>query len=73
MGSKNAYAYDLSGTVPEMDKAARAITQRLGIPYHGGELVGSVVRNGLRYQVLYRTNVGGNHFTHIHVGVKRVG
>lgn len=73
VGSKNAYAYDLGGTVAEMDKAARAITQRLGIPYSGGELVASVVRHGLRYQVLYRTNVGGNHFTHVHVGVKRVG
>lgn len=73
VGSKNAYAYDLGGTVQQMDEAARAITKRLGIPYSGGALVGSVVRNGLRYQILYRTNVGGNHFNHIHIGVKRVG
>jgi len=73
VGSKNAYAYDLGGAVPKMDKAARVITQHLGIPYTGGELVANVVRNGLRYQVLYRTNTGGNHFDHIHVGVKRVG
>jgi len=49
VGSRNAYAYDLGGTVSQMDRAARAITQRLGIPYRGGALVASVVRNGLRY------------------------
>lgn len=73
VGSKNAYAYDLGGSVSEMDRAARAITQRLGIPYKSGPLVAAVTRNGLRYQILYRTNVGGNHFNHIHIGVKRVG
>ena len=73
VGSKNSYAYDLGGTVPQMDRAAKAITQRLGIPYKGGPLVATVTRHGLRYQVLYRTNVGGNHFNHIHIGVRRVG
>jgi hypothetical protein len=73
VGSKNSYAYDLGGTVSQMDRAAKAITQRLGIPYKGGPLVATVTRNGLRYQVLYRTNVGGNHFNHIHIGVRRVG
>jgi len=73
VGSKNAYAYDVGGSVAEMDRAAKAITQRLGIPYNGGTLVGSKVENGLRYQILYRTDVGGNHYNHIHIGVKRVG
>jgi len=73
VGSKNAYAYDLGGSVPEMDQAARALTKRLGIPYSGGTLVATKVLNGLRYQLLYRTNVGGDHYNHIHVGVKRVG
>lgn len=73
VGSTSAYAYDLSGTVAEMDKAAKAISAKLGVPYKGGPLVATVNRNGLRYQVLYRTMVGGNHFTHIHVGVKALG
>ena len=57
-GSKNAYAYDLGGSVKNMDRAAKAIAQRLGIPYKGGPLVATVNRDGLRYQILYRTNVG---------------
>lgn len=72
-GSKNAYAVDLGGSVTEMDAAAKDLAQHLGISYKGGALVATVTRNGLRYQLLYRTNVGGNHFNHIHVGVKRVG
>jgi len=73
VGSKNAYAYDVGGSVPEMDKAALALTHRLGIPYSGGSLVATKILNGLRYQLLYRTDVGGDHYSHIHIGVKRVG
>jgi len=72
VGAKSSYAYDMSGSVPEMDDAARAIAQRLGIGYNGGPLVATKTQNGLRYQVLYRTNVGGNHFNHIHIGVRRI-
>jgi len=72
VGSKNAYAYDMGGSVAKMDEAARALTQRLGIPYKGGALVATKILNGLRYQILYRTNVGGNHFNHIHIGVKHL-
>lgn len=73
VGSKNAYAYDLSGGVGQMDRAAKAIAARLGLPYKIGQpLVATKVEHGLRYQVLYRTTIGGNHFTHIHLGVKRV-
>lgn len=70
-GSKSSYAYDLGGSVTKMDKAARAIAERLGINWNGGPLVATKVLNGLRFQILYRTNVGGNHFNHIHVGVRR--
>jgi len=31
-----------------------------------------VRRNGYRIQVLYRTDVGGDHHNHIHVGVKKI-
>jgi hypothetical protein len=73
VGSKSSYAYDLGGSVAQMDQAARAIAQRLGISYDGkGPLVATKIANGLRYQILYRTNVGGNHFDHIHIGVRRI-
>jgi hypothetical protein len=73
-GNKTADAADLGGSVGQMDKAAVALARRLGISDYkpGQTLVRSVVKNGLRYQLLYRTNIGGNHFNHIHVGVKRV-
>lgn len=75
VGSKDAYAYDLSNgsnPTPEMDAVARQLAQLLGVRYDGkSELVLTKTINGYRYQILYRTNVGGNHFNHIHVGVRR--
>jgi hypothetical protein len=73
VGSKNAFAVDLSGSVDRMDAAAKRLATRLGIPYKGGALVATKTVGGLRYQLLYRTHVGGDHYSHIHVGVKRVG
>lgn len=76
VGSKNAYAFDLSnGSAPttEMDSAAREIMGALGVPYDGkSELVKNVNVNGYRVQVIYRSNVGGNHYNHIHVGVRKL-
>jgi hypothetical protein len=71
-GSRNSYAYDLGGSVAAMDRAAVRIARRLGIRYQKGRpLVATVRRGGYRIQVLYRTQTGGNHFNHIHVGVAR--
>jgi hypothetical protein len=76
-GSKDAYAYDLSNgsaPTPQMDAAAQAIARMLGVKYDGkSELNLTKVINGYRVQVLYRTQVGGNHFDHVHVGVRRYG
>ncbi len=76
-GSKGSYAFDLSnGSAPtdEMDKAAVEIARQLGVKYDGkSPLVLTVRRNGYRIQVLYRTQVGGNHDNHIHVGVRKEG
>lgn len=72
-GSKNSYAYDLSNgtTTPQEDRSASAIAAALGVPnWKGGVL--NVTKGGYRYQVLYKTMVGGNHFNHVHVGVKKV-
>jgi hypothetical protein len=72
VGSKTAYAYDLSGTVARMDKAAAALMAVLGIPWDGrSAIVQNVTRFGYRLQILYRTHVGGNHFDHIHLGVRK--
>lgn len=71
VGSTNAYAYDLAGTVAAMDRAARALMAALGVSWDGGEIVENVRAFGYRVQVLYRTNVGGNHYDHIHIGVRK--
>jgi hypothetical protein len=33
----------------------------------------SVERCGIRFQLLWRTYVGGDHYDHIHIGARRVG
>ncbi|HTE61340.1 MAG TPA: lytic transglycosylase domain-containing protein [Solirubrobacteraceae bacterium] len=72
-GNKTANARDISGSPAQMDKAAVAIAKALGISYRKGQpLVANVNRNGLRFQILYRTDVGGDHFDHIHVGARRL-
>lgn len=73
-GNTSANARDLAGSVPDMDRAAVAIARRLGLKGYkkGQPLEATVTRNGIRYQVLYRTHTGGNHFDHIHVGARRV-
>lgn len=79
VGSAEAYAFDLSNTgdggepTPEMDRAAIAIAAKLGIKYDGKTpLVLTVKLNGYRIQVLYRTQLGGDHNDHIHVGVRKL-
>lgn len=78
-GSKSSYAYDLSnGTkpTPQMDATAAQIAADLGAldqwKKQGSAGVLNVTRNGYRYQMLYRTDVGGNHYNHVHVGVRKV-
>lgn len=68
-----AWAADISnGGSPtkEMDDLAQTITSAFGIPWPGSGVVEKTA-DGYRIQVLYRTKVGGNHFNHVHVGVKR--
>lgn len=71
-GSTSSYAYDLAGTVAGMDKAAAAVMAALGRSWDGSSgIVENVTRFGYRVQVIYRTNVGGNHYDHIHIGVRK--
>lgn len=80
-GNRTAYAHDLnwgsSTPTDKSDAAASAIVFALsgGAVKDWGKTGGNYRRtvNGVRYQVIYRSNEGGNHFNHIHVGAKRVG
>ena len=60
-----------SAPTPEMDRTARQIATLLGHPtFRAGNLVTTL--HGYRVQLLYRTDIGGNHFNHVHVGVRVV-
>lgn len=78
IGNASAYANDLgwgkSTPTPQSDAAASKIVSALGGPANWGQKGGvfSKTINGIRYQVIYRSNVGGNHFNHIHLGAKKV-
>jgi hypothetical protein len=71
-GSRTAYARDMSGSVAAMDAAAVRLAHELGLSYRRGQpLVATFYQGAYRIQILYRTMTGGNHFDHIHVGVRR--
>jgi hypothetical protein len=58
-----------SSPTPQMDKTCRDIATLLGHPeFEAGNL--RVTLHGYRVQLLYRTDIGGNHFNHVHVGVR---
>lgn len=69
------WAADMSnGTSPtkEMDALAKSLAQRFGISWSGSGAV-SATHDGFRYQLIYRSLVGGNHYNHVHFGIKKVG
>jgi hypothetical protein len=70
-----SYAVDMSNgssPTPQMDRACHQIAKRLGHPeFRAGNLVVNI-HHGYRVQLLYRTNIGGNHFNHVHVGMRRL-
>jgi murein L,D-transpeptidase YcbB/YkuD len=72
VSQKMAFAADLSNgssPTPQMDKTAREIAGALGHPgWRGGVLTTS--QGAARAQLLWRTTVGGNHFNHVHFGVR---
>jgi hypothetical protein len=67
-----SFACDLSngsGPTPEMDATAKAIAAALGHPdFSAGVL--NVTSGGVRAQLIWRTDAGGNHFNHVHFGVR---
>lgn len=82
VGSKNSYAFDMSNgsqPTPEMDKYAAETAAALGAgaqwKKQGSKGILNVVKDGYRYQMLYRITGaanGGNHMNHVHLGVKKV-
>lgn len=65
-----AWAADLPGTTSQMDAVANDLAQMFGIEWDGSGLA-EVTKDGVRYQLIYRTMVGGNHFTHVHFGARK--
>jgi hypothetical protein len=76
-GCRECFAMDLSTTPPAGDAGASRLATAVGGPGYadwgsnGGVL--NAERCGIRFQLLWRTYVGGNHWNHIHVGARRVG
>jgi len=71
----HSFAADLSNgsnPTPQMDATARTLAKALGHPeFQAGVL--NVSHGSARAQLLWRTNVGGNHFNHVHFGVRMSG
>lgn len=70
-----AYAADISnGSSPtkEMDEFARYLARKLGCPNWTGSGAVSWYKNGYRMQMIYRSMVGGNHYNHIHIGIRKL-
>lgn len=68
-----AWAADMSNgssPTPAMDNLAKTLATMFGLPWKGSGVT-EVTRNGYRLQMLYRTNVGGNHYNHVHFGVRK--
>jgi len=54
-----------------MDALARTIAGAFSIPWQGSGLV-SAGNAEYRLQLIYRTCGGGDHWNHVHFGVKKV-
>jgi hypothetical protein len=64
----------VADTTPEMDATAQALAVKFGISYSPSGGIFKNTEDGYRYQLIYRVDLGadGNHFNHVHFGVKRV-
>lgn len=67
-----AWASDMSnGSAPtaQMDALAKDLADSFGIDWAGSGLA-QAIKGGYRYQLIYRSNIGGNHFNHVHFGIR---
>jgi hypothetical protein len=60
-----------SAPTPQMDRLAKALATRFNIPWNGSG-ASSATHGGYRYQLIYRSMVGGNHYNHVHLGIAKV-
>jgi Putative peptidoglycan binding domain len=67
-----SFAADLSNgssPTPQMDATAQAIAAALGHPEFSAGVL-NVASGSVRAQLIWRSDVGGNHFNHVHFGVR---
>jgi hypothetical protein len=68
-----AWAADMSNgssPTPEMDKLAAQLARRFNLKWSGSGAVSGNI-NGFRVQLIYRSMVGGNHYNHVHFGIRK--
>jgi len=75
LGAKHSYAVDLGGcdlTFPggADDQTAQDIQSAFDLPGHTG--VVDAVHGRYRIQLLWQTYVGGDHYNHVHVGIRNL-
>lgn len=65
------WAADMSNGYNTAQEAAlaRDLAAQFGIPWDGSGMI-SHTEGGFRYQLGFRTLIGGNHFSHVHFGVR---
>jgi hypothetical protein len=75
LGATHSYAVDLGAcdlSYPggAADQAAHEIAAAFDLPGHTGVI--SAYRGRYRIQLLWQTYVGGDHYSHVHVGIRNV-
>jgi hypothetical protein len=66
------WASDMSNGIsptPQMDALARDLAATFDIPWTGSGLI-SKSHGIYRFQLIYRTGEGGNHYNHVHFGIR---
>jgi hypothetical protein len=74
-GSKHSYAVDLDACDLHFpggaaDQTARDIQAAFDLPGHTGVI--TTIRGRYRIQLLWQTYVGGDHYNHVHVGIRNL-
>lgn len=69
------WATDMSnGTspTPQMDALFKRLANRFDIDIETSGGFFDATHDGFRFQIGYRTNIGGDHYNHVHFGVRKV-
>jgi hypothetical protein len=68
-----AWAVDMSNgyDTPDEERCAEELAKVFGIPYRSSGGLFNHTAHGFRFQLIHRTMIGGNHFNHVHMGVRR--